>query len=199
MTLSRLVLIQKVAPTQLQRLRPANNSTSRTLSVSRALAHSNFVGESGENLETYSRSAHAKWHEGPESRRCSSVDTNHSAAPRSMPRCQRPSASVRWSYSPSGGSRSIFTTALLHSAPLPKPHISLSSASSRAFSSSAAAMAAERIDGTAIAKKVREQLKADIAEKKGINPRFQPCLKIIQGMFTFQALLHPAGISQYCD
>jgi hypothetical protein len=28
---------------------------------------------------------------------------------------------------------------------------------------------------------VRERLQAEIAEKKGINPRFQPCLKIIQG------------------
>lgn len=46
-------------------------------------------------------------------------------------------------------------------------------------------MAAAKIDGTAIARKVREQLRAEIAEKKGINPRFQPCLKIIQGA------LHP--------
>ncbi|KXX76371.1 C-1-tetrahydrofolate synthase, cytoplasmic [Madurella mycetomatis] len=41
-------------------------------------------------------------------------------------------------------------------------------------------MAAAKIDGTAIARKVRERLQAEIAEKKGINPRFQPCLKIIQ-------------------
>ncbi len=42
-------------------------------------------------------------------------------------------------------------------------------------------MAAAKIDGTAIARKVRERLQAEIAEKKAINPRFQPCLKIIQG------------------
>jgi methylenetetrahydrofolate dehydrogenase (NADP+)/methenyltetrahydrofolate cyclohydrolase/formyltetrahydrofolate synthetase len=48
-------------------------------------------------------------------------------------------------------------------------------------------MAATKIDGTAIARKVRERLHAEIAEKKGINPRFQPCLKIIQGA------LHPAA------
>ena len=47
-------------------------------------------------------------------------------------------------------------------------------------------MAATKIDGTAIARKVREQLQAEIAEKKAINPRFQPCLKIIQGA------LHPS-------
>ncbi|KAL2171590.1 hypothetical protein VTG60DRAFT_2423 [Thermothelomyces hinnuleus] len=41
-------------------------------------------------------------------------------------------------------------------------------------------MVATKIDGTAIARKVRERLQAQIAEKKAINPRFQPCLKIIQ-------------------
>lgn len=42
-------------------------------------------------------------------------------------------------------------------------------------------MAATKIDGTAIARKVRERLQAEIAEKKAVNPRFQPSLKIIQG------------------
>ncbi|KAK0615023.1 formate--tetrahydrofolate ligase-domain-containing protein [Bombardia bombarda] len=41
-------------------------------------------------------------------------------------------------------------------------------------------MAATRIDGTAIAKKIREGLRAAIAEKKQTNPRYQPSLKIIQ-------------------
>ncbi|KAL2115528.1 hypothetical protein VTJ04DRAFT_9783 [Mycothermus thermophilus] len=41
-------------------------------------------------------------------------------------------------------------------------------------------MPATKIDGTAIAKNVRERLRAEIAEKKAANPRFQPCLKIIQ-------------------
>ena len=45
-------------------------------------------------------------------------------------------------------------------------------------------MAAAKIDGTAIARKVREGLRAEIAEKKALNPRFQPCLKIIQGAFA---------------
>ncbi len=42
-------------------------------------------------------------------------------------------------------------------------------------------MVATKLDGTALAKKIRESLRADIAEKQKTNPRFQPCLKIIQG------------------
>jgi hypothetical protein len=49
------------------------------------------------------------------------------------------------------------------------------------FSTSAATMAAVKIDGTAIAKKIRERLHTEIQEKQAANPRFQPCLKIIQG------------------
>ncbi|KAL2264937.1 hypothetical protein VTJ83DRAFT_7447 [Remersonia thermophila] len=41
-------------------------------------------------------------------------------------------------------------------------------------------MVATKIDGNAIARNVRERLRAEIAEKKAANPRFQPCLKIIQ-------------------
>lgn len=42
-------------------------------------------------------------------------------------------------------------------------------------------MGAVKIDGTAIAKKIRESLHAEIEEKKAINPRYIPSLKIIQG------------------
>ncbi|ROT35635.1 formate-tetrahydrofolate ligase [Sodiomyces alkalinus F11] len=41
-------------------------------------------------------------------------------------------------------------------------------------------MAATKIDGTAIAKKIREGLAAEVLERQAINPRFQPSLKIIQ-------------------
>ncbi|ERT02985.1 hypothetical protein HMPREF1624_01289 [Sporothrix schenckii ATCC 58251] len=41
-------------------------------------------------------------------------------------------------------------------------------------------MVAAKIDGTALAKKIRESLRADIAEQQKSNPRFQPSLKIIQ-------------------
>ncbi|CAK7245959.1 MAG: tetrahydrofolate synthase [Sporothrix thermara] len=41
-------------------------------------------------------------------------------------------------------------------------------------------MVAAKIDGTALAKRIRESLRAEVAEKQKTNPRFQPCLKIIQ-------------------
>ncbi|KAL2759069.1 hypothetical protein ACRALDRAFT_1062131 [Sodiomyces alcalophilus JCM 7366] len=55
-----------------------------------------------------------------------------------------------------------------------------SSRFSRSFSTSHTAMAATKIDGTAIAKKIREGLAAEILERQTVNPRFQPSLKIIQ-------------------
>lgn len=42
-------------------------------------------------------------------------------------------------------------------------------------------MAATKLDGTAIAKRIRERLAAEIVEKQKANPRYKPCLKIIQG------------------
>ena len=44
-------------------------------------------------------------------------------------------------------------------------------------------MAATKLDGTAIAKKIRERLAAEVVEKQKTNPRYRPCLKIIQGTF----------------
>ncbi|KAH6899751.1 formate--tetrahydrofolate ligase-domain-containing protein [Thelonectria olida] len=41
-------------------------------------------------------------------------------------------------------------------------------------------MGAIKLDGTAIAKAIRERLGAEIAEKQRVNPRFKPSLKIIQ-------------------
>lgn len=41
-------------------------------------------------------------------------------------------------------------------------------------------MVATRLDGNAIAKSIRERLGREIAEKQKLNPRFKPCLKIIQ-------------------
>jgi len=43
-------------------------------------------------------------------------------------------------------------------------------------------MAATKIDGTAIAKKIRERLRSEIAQVRETNPRFRPSLKIIQGL-----------------
>lgn len=42
-------------------------------------------------------------------------------------------------------------------------------------------MTANKLDGTAIAKAVRERLRVEILEKQETNPRYKPCLKIIQG------------------
>lgn len=49
-------------------------------------------------------------------------------------------------------------------------------------SSSRTVMGAAKIDGTAIAKRIRANLQAEIQEKKKINPRYIPSLKIIQGV-----------------
>lgn len=53
---------------------------------------------------------------------------------------------------------------------------------SRGFSYSAANMTGSKIDGTAIAKDIREKLKSEIAEFQTKNPRFKPNLVIYQGM-----------------
>lgn len=49
------------------------------------------------------------------------------------------------------------------------------------FSNTSATMTATKIDGTAIAKKIREKLHAEIQSTQKINPRYRPSLKIIQG------------------
>lgn len=41
-------------------------------------------------------------------------------------------------------------------------------------------MAAQKIDGTAIAKNIRERLHEEIEATRKSNPRYRPCLKIIQ-------------------
>ncbi len=61
---------------------------------------------------------------------------------------------------------------------------SLSHAPRRAFSISNPTMAATKIDGTAIAKRIRERLAAEIVEKQKLNPKYEPCLKIIQGLYS---------------
>jgi len=46
-------------------------------------------------------------------------------------------------------------------------------------------MAAQKIDGTAIAKSIREKLNHEIAEKQKNTPRFKPALTIIQGQLAW--------------
>jgi methylenetetrahydrofolate dehydrogenase (NADP+)/methenyltetrahydrofolate cyclohydrolase/formyltetrahydrofolate synthetase len=58
------------------------------------------------------------------------------------------------------------------------------SLSRRSFSSTSTVMGATKIDGTAIAKSIREGLKAEIAKIQESNPRFKPSLVIFQGTFS---------------
>lgn len=131
--------------------------------------------ERGPTGEAGSRSV-GVWNQAPENRRTSSADSAaRSAAPRSTP-SQAPSPSVL--IRPAGGSGGTS-----HTSALLRPFLRLSAPVSRAFCSSAT-MVATKIDGTAIARKVRERLQAEIAQKKSVNPRFQPSLKIIQGAWA---------------
>ena len=50
----------------------------------------------------------------------------------------------------------------------------------RQASSKTRNMAAEKIDGTAIAKSIRERISADIKKKQEANPRYKPSLTIVQ-------------------
>jgi methylenetetrahydrofolate dehydrogenase (NADP+)/methenyltetrahydrofolate cyclohydrolase/formyltetrahydrofolate synthetase len=42
-------------------------------------------------------------------------------------------------------------------------------------------MTASKIDGTAIARSIRERLGAQIHKRQQTNPRYRPSLKIVQG------------------
>lgn len=53
----------------------------------------------------------------------------------------------------------------------------------RLFSNTPIAMTATKIDGTAIAKSIRERLHKEILATQKVNPRYKPSLKIIQGNF----------------
>jgi hypothetical protein len=54
----------------------------------------------------------------------------------------------------------------------------------RTFSSTRGAMTATKIDGTAIAKAIRERIQKEIQDTQTVNPRYKPSLKIIQGCYT---------------
>lgn len=49
-------------------------------------------------------------------------------------------------------------------------------------------MTAHKIDGTAIAKSIREKLGAKIQERQAQNPRYRPSLKIVQGALLVKPL-----------
>lgn len=70
---------------------------------------------------------------------------------------------------------------------------------SRLFSSSSSIMTAQKIDGTAIAKAIRERLGAKIKDRQAQNPRYRPSLKIIQGERIFcQPWACPACVQSQC-
>lgn len=52
---------------------------------------------------------------------------------------------------------------------------------SRTFCSTRISMTATKIDGTAIAKSIRERLGAQIKKRQEVNARYRPNLKIVQG------------------
>jgi hypothetical protein len=58
----------------------------------------------------------------------------------------------------------------------------------RHFSGTAFRMTASKIDGTAIAKSIRERLGAKIKERQSVNPRYKPSLKIVQGTYSCRSL-----------
>lgn len=51
----------------------------------------------------------------------------------------------------------------------------------RSFSSTIRAMTATKIDGTAIAKSIRERIAGEIKKQQDSNPRYRPSLTIVQG------------------
>ncbi|KAL9104357.1 MAG: hypothetical protein Q9163_000704 [Psora crenata] len=66
------------------------------------------------------------------------------------------------------------------SLPLGQSYLRLSACPRRLFSSRSRTMAAERIDGTAIAKSIREKLGAEIKKTQDTNRRYEPSLTIVQ-------------------
>ncbi|KAI5208154.1 FTHFS-domain-containing protein [Aureobasidium subglaciale] len=70
---------------------------------------------------------------------------------------------------------------LRSSASVPRPSSLLSPNIQRAaFSTTLRQMTAQKIDGTAIAKSIRERINQEITEKQSANPRYKPSLKIVQ-------------------
>ena len=68
----------------------------------------------------------------------------------------------------------------LHTDFASRRQFALSLLETRPFSTKTAMMAAEKIDGTAIAKGIRERINAEIKETQAKNPRYKPSLTIVQ-------------------
>jgi hypothetical protein len=59
----------------------------------------------------------------------------------------------------------------------------------RLFAHTTATMTAQKLDGTAIAKSIREKLNGEVLERQKSNPRYKPSLVIIQGSVDKDCLL----------
>jgi hypothetical protein len=68
----------------------------------------------------------------------------------------------------------------------------LTACASRHFSSTARIMTGSKIDGTAIAKSIRERLGSQIKERQQANPRYRPSLKIVQGESCHDGMVNAA-------
>ncbi|KAL6866038.1 tetrahydrofolate synthase [Amphichorda felina] len=60
-------------------------------------------------------------------------------------------------------------------------------------------MVATKLDGTAIAKSIRERLGTEIAEKQKLNPRYTPTLKIVQATYVRMKLKAAAEAAIDCE
>lgn len=99
-------------------------------------------------------------------------------APPSLSRSQSTTGATTASSTPSSPKFSFLQHRRAH------PPFGLSQSRPRYFSSTAATMVAQKIDGTAIAKGIRERLAVEITEKQKLNPRYRPTLRIIQGTIS---------------
>lgn len=75
---------------------------------------------------------------------------------------------------------SLFTSKNLNSFQV-QPLLFRQPGSLRSFSTRPSTMTAIKLDGTAIAKAIREKLAAEVVEKQKLNPQYQPSLRIVQG------------------
>lgn len=107
-------------------------------------------------------------------RRTGSRSTSHTIAPRFF------SGGARTFVTLSTSSSCWLSTLTSSSAPLASSG-RLQPGSPRHFSTTPAAMVALKLDGTAIAKAIRERLGSEIAARQKLNPRYKPSLKIVQG------------------
>lgn len=103
------------------------------------------------------------------------IELEHTSSRRSAAHYSSLSSGQALLVRPSPRSRGVFSQKFLNN-----PTI-FTCTDTRQFSSTPFAMTATKIDGTAIAKKIRERIHTQIENARKSNPRYKPSLKIIQG------------------